>query len=384
MPHSLLRGSKSQCRPARWIAAAIRQRPLTSRVRHIHQLTAVIFCRLAPSLLHHSANAGLCSRTAEGSCSVAAWGCTGCHSVHGEARSTQKGSLCRGQHACARTSRRICTPTSTLHSLRLHPDPDAGRHHRVARNNPNRNQKKCSKSAPFCYETAKKLGKPVVNLELFLENKFSYPVQYFMISSPATRPARPAGALIAAALLGVTLVFSLRRRAPEPIQTILIEREGRRTAKRQWVPSLGFYVNENNAPRSPRRAHTSLASPETMAATKHGALEHASTHEGPDMSLSRSHSFTVEGRGTGGGGRGSGEEGRRGGRYLTEGEWDGEAGEEGHGGGHWGGSEAALTESEGAGESEVKEAIVEGRRIWHALGVDHLWHEVQKETGISS
>jgi hypothetical protein len=89
-----LTGSKFQCRPARWIAAATSHRPLTSRVRNIHQLTAVIFCRLAPSLLHHSANAGHCSRTAEASCSVAACGCTGCHSVHGEARSTQKGSLC--------------------------------------------------------------------------------------------------------------------------------------------------------------------------------------------------------------------------------------------------------------------------------------------------
>ena len=28
----------------------------TSRVCHIHQLTAIFFCRLAPSLLHHSAN----------------------------------------------------------------------------------------------------------------------------------------------------------------------------------------------------------------------------------------------------------------------------------------------------------------------------------------
>jgi hypothetical protein len=55
-----------------------------------------------------------CSRTAESNCSVAACGCTGCHSVHGEARSTQKGSLCRGQYACARTFRRICTPASTL------------------------------------------------------------------------------------------------------------------------------------------------------------------------------------------------------------------------------------------------------------------------------
>jgi hypothetical protein len=36
-------GSKSQCRPARWIAAATRQRSLTSRVRHIHQLTSVIY-----------------------------------------------------------------------------------------------------------------------------------------------------------------------------------------------------------------------------------------------------------------------------------------------------------------------------------------------------
>ena len=75
-----------------------------------------------------------------------------------------------------------------------------------------------------------------------------------------------------------------------------------------------------------------------------------------------------------------GEEERRGGRYLTEGEWDGGEDEEGH----WGGSEAALTESEGEGESEVKEAIVEGRSIWNALGVGHLWHEVQKEFGISS
>jgi hypothetical protein len=104
---------------ARRVAAATRQRPLTSRVRHIQQLTATIFCRLASSLLHHSANAGHCSRTAKASCSVAAGGCTGCHSVHREARSTPKGSLCRGQHACARTSRRICTPTSTLPSLRL-------------------------------------------------------------------------------------------------------------------------------------------------------------------------------------------------------------------------------------------------------------------------
>jgi hypothetical protein len=31
-----------------------------------------LLCRLAPSLLHHSANAGQCSRTAEASCSVAA------------------------------------------------------------------------------------------------------------------------------------------------------------------------------------------------------------------------------------------------------------------------------------------------------------------------
>ena len=59
--------------------------------------------------------------------SVAACGCTGCHSVHGEARSTQQGPLCRGQHACARTSGRICTPTSNLPSLRLH--ANAGRHH---------------------------------------------------------------------------------------------------------------------------------------------------------------------------------------------------------------------------------------------------------------
>jgi hypothetical protein len=107
-------------------STATRQRPLTSKVRHIHQLTAIIFCRLAPSVSHHSTNAGNCSRTAEASCSVAACSCTGCHSVHGEARITQKGSLCGGQHACARTSRRICTPTSTLSkslpSLRLHPD----------------------------------------------------------------------------------------------------------------------------------------------------------------------------------------------------------------------------------------------------------------------
>ena len=123
--------------------------------------------------------------------------------------------------------------------------------------------------------------------------------QIFMISkgrvgrvsglTRATCLARPAGALIAAALLGVTLVLSLRRRAPEPIQTISIEREGGRAAKRhwQWVPSLGFYVNEDNAPRSPRRARASLASPETMAATKHGALEHASTQEG--LRIGRAH-----------------------------------------------------------------------------------------------
>ena len=192
----------------------------------------------------------------------------------------------------------------------------------------------------------------------------------------ATRLDRPAGAIIAAALLSVTLAFSLWRRAPEPIQTISIEREGGRTAKWQWVPSLGFYVNENNAPRSPRRARTS---PKTMAGTEHGALEHASTQEGL---ISRSHSFPVGRRGTGGRGRWrvGGEEERRGGRYLTEGEWDGGGDEEGH----WGGSEAALTESEGEGESEVKEAIVEGRSIWNALGVGHLWHEVQKEIGISS
>jgi hypothetical protein len=57
--------------------------------------------------------------------------------------------------------------------VRAHLVASAGRHHRVARINPNRNKKKCSKSAPFCYETAKKLGKPVVNLELFLEIKLS-------------------------------------------------------------------------------------------------------------------------------------------------------------------------------------------------------------------
>jgi hypothetical protein len=103
---------------ARKVAAATRQRQLTLRVRHIYQLSAIIFCSLAPSLLHHSANAGHCSRTAEASCSVVACGCTGCHGVHGDARITQKGSLCRRQHACVRTSRRICTPTSTLPSLR--------------------------------------------------------------------------------------------------------------------------------------------------------------------------------------------------------------------------------------------------------------------------
>ncbi len=51
-------------------------------MRHIHQATVVIFCRLAPSLLHHSANAGHCNRTAETRCSIAACGCTGCHSGH--------------------------------------------------------------------------------------------------------------------------------------------------------------------------------------------------------------------------------------------------------------------------------------------------------------
>jgi hypothetical protein len=57
--------------PARKVAAATRHRPLTSRVRHILQLIAILFFGLAPSLLHHSANAGHCSRTAEASCSVA-------------------------------------------------------------------------------------------------------------------------------------------------------------------------------------------------------------------------------------------------------------------------------------------------------------------------
>ena len=106
--------------PARRVAAETRQRRLTLRIFHIQELTAIIFCRLAPSSLHHSANAGHCSRSAEASCSrcsVADCGCTGCHSVHGEARSTPKGSLCRGQHLYACTARRICTPTSTRPAL---------------------------------------------------------------------------------------------------------------------------------------------------------------------------------------------------------------------------------------------------------------------------
>ena len=140
--------------PARRAAASTRRRPLTSRVRHVHQLTAIIFCRLAPSLLHHSANAGHCNRSAEASCShcsVVACGCTGCHSVHGgEARSTPKGSLCRGQHACARTARRICTPTSTLPAFAC----TRMRGHTIV--SPELTQigiKKGSKSASFCYES---------------------------------------------------------------------------------------------------------------------------------------------------------------------------------------------------------------------------------------
>ena len=128
--HALDTPPRGRMAPARRAAASTRRRPLTSRVRHVHQLTAITFCRLAPSLLHHSANAGHCNRSAEASCShcsVVACGCTGCHSVHGgEARSTPKGSLCRGQHACARTARRICTPTSTLPAFAR---PDAGQHH---------------------------------------------------------------------------------------------------------------------------------------------------------------------------------------------------------------------------------------------------------------
>jgi hypothetical protein len=50
---------RGQVAPARRVAAVTRQRPLTSRVQHIHQLAAIIFCRLAPSLLHHSANVDL-------------------------------------------------------------------------------------------------------------------------------------------------------------------------------------------------------------------------------------------------------------------------------------------------------------------------------------
>jgi hypothetical protein len=120
-------------------------------VHHIQHLTAIIFCPLAPSLLH-SANAGHAAAEPEASCSVAACGCTGCHSVHEEARSTQKGSLCRGQHACARTFRRIFTQTSTLPSLTS--PPGCGETPiRVARINPNWGLKKGSKTASFCYAT---------------------------------------------------------------------------------------------------------------------------------------------------------------------------------------------------------------------------------------
>jgi hypothetical protein len=133
--------------PARRVEAATGQRPLTSRVRYIQQLTVIMFCCLAPSLLHHSANTGHCSRTAEASCCVAACGSTGCHSIHGEARSTQKGTLCQGQHACARTSRRICTPTYTCLAFactRMRGDTI-----RVARINPNRVRKRAQNQIRF-------------------------------------------------------------------------------------------------------------------------------------------------------------------------------------------------------------------------------------------
>ena len=108
-------------------------------------------------------------------------------------------------------------------------------------------------SRPRTPSLARKAFNGFIDLQLEI-----FRVQYCMISSGerrgrvsgprrATRLDRPAGAIIAAALLSVTLAFSLWRRAPEPIQTISIEREGGRTAKWQWVPSLGFYVNEINA-----------------------------------------------------------------------------------------------------------------------------------------
>ena len=95
----------------------------------MQKLTAIIFCLLAPSL--RELWPLLASAVASELQTVAACGCTGCHSVHGQARSTQKGSLSRGQHECARKFSRICTPTSALPSLRL--QPDTWLHHLLAR-----------------------------------------------------------------------------------------------------------------------------------------------------------------------------------------------------------------------------------------------------------
>jgi hypothetical protein len=95
----------------------------------------------SPAYCHHFSNYFLPSRSLLASPSCECWqlqqngrshveaasvrpeqssGCTYCHSADEEDRSKQKSSLCPGQQACARTSRRIFTRTSNHPDVRAH------------------------------------------------------------------------------------------------------------------------------------------------------------------------------------------------------------------------------------------------------------------------
>ncbi len=113
------------------LSAATRQRPLTSRVRHIHHHFLLSRSLLVFTIARTLATAEARPKQAAAARPEQSSGCTGCHSIaHTERLRARKkvhhveDSMRVRTHSGSHLV--VCTPTPTLPSLRLHP---AERHH---------------------------------------------------------------------------------------------------------------------------------------------------------------------------------------------------------------------------------------------------------------